>query len=160
MVNPDIELHVGPKLKEFLRNVRSSDGGVSSVKVGIFKESTYDNGVPVAHIAARNEFGVPAQGNDRAAIPERPFFRRGLGAMQDDVIGELKKGIDPMRMVVDERTAQRVGLVAQDHIKRQIETSPTWAAENALLTLIGKEGDAPLQDSDKLKDSISFKVER
>ena len=45
MVNPDVSLHVSPKLRAFLKNV--GKGGVGSVKVGIFKDATYDDGTSV-----------------------------------------------------------------------------------------------------------------
>ena len=59
----------GKKLQRLLRE--AGKGGVSGVKVGFFSTAKYEDGTPVAAVAAWNEFGTKT-------IPERPFFRRAL----------------------------------------------------------------------------------
>ena len=99
-------------------------------------------GHPFAAVAAQHEFGMTEAGSSNV-IPERPFFRRGLAAMEDDVIGVLKGGIDPKTMTVDRRTAEVVGLTAQSHIQRQIETTPVWAVPNSPATIKAKGSSTP-----------------
>jgi hypothetical protein len=47
-----------------------SDANNKSLQVGWFESAKYDDGTPVAGIAAQNEFGNP-----KLSIPPRPFIR-------------------------------------------------------------------------------------
>ena len=81
----------GKKLRRLLRE--AGKGGVSGVKVGFFSTARYEDGTPVAAVAAWNEFGTKN-------IPERPFFRRAIAEMEDGIANIIKAGIDPRRMTV------------------------------------------------------------
>lgn len=63
------ELKGGKKLEQYLANLSRQVDKASSVKVGFLSGSNYDNGTPVAMVAAIQNFGAPARG-----IPPRPFF--------------------------------------------------------------------------------------
>ena len=78
----------GKKLERFLRE--AGKGGVSSVAVGFFADAKYQDGTPVAAVAAWNEFGTKN-------IPERPFFRNALAESERGVSNILAKGIDTKR---------------------------------------------------------------
>ena len=65
----EVKRVVSPAGKNFeiaLKNLQSTKVG----KVGWFQNSKYENGLPVALIAAQNEFGNPSK-----HIPGRPFLR-------------------------------------------------------------------------------------
>ena len=75
---------------------------MKGVKVGFFSTARYEDGTPVAAVAAWNEFGTET-------IPERPFFRNALAESERGVSNILAKGIDTKKMVVDEQLAGRAG---------------------------------------------------
>lgn len=52
-----------------LKTIISGFGG-SRLRVGFFESAQYEDGTPVAYVAAIHEFGAPGQG-----IPPRPFMR-------------------------------------------------------------------------------------
>ena len=101
----------GKKLQRLLRE--AGKGGVSGVKVGFFSTAKYQDGTPVAAVAAWNEFGTKT-------IPERPFFRNALAESERGVANVLKAGIDTKKMVVDEQLAGRVGAHVQGKIQDSI----------------------------------------
>ena len=74
----------GRKLERFLRE--AGRGGVSSVAVGFFSDAKYQDGTPVAAVAAWNEFGTKN-------IPERPFFRQAIAGMEDGIANIIKARI-------------------------------------------------------------------
>ncbi len=90
----------GKKLQRLLRE--AGKGGVSGVKVGFFSTARYEDGTPVAAVAAWNEFGTKT-------IPERSFFRNALAESERGVSNILAKGIETEKMVVDEQLAGRAG---------------------------------------------------
>lgn len=51
----------GSKLEEKLREIAEKAGKANTVRVGFLENSTYPNGLPVAYIAAVNEYGGTAQ---------------------------------------------------------------------------------------------------
>ena len=89
-----------------------------------------------------------------------PFFRRGLAAAEGPILDVLKGGIDPKKMVVDSRTAEAVGLVTQNAIQRESETSESWAVINAESTIEAKGSSGPLRDTGLLRNSLTYKVEK
>lgn len=56
-------------------------------KAGWFPSAKYENGTPVAVIAAQNEYGNPSKG-----IPARPFMRPTVAAKRSGWAKELEKG--------------------------------------------------------------------
>ena len=131
----------GKKLRRLLREAGKS--GVSAVKVGFFSTARYEDGTPVAAVAAWNEFGtephtiaakpgkvlaftgsggetVFSRQVNHPGIPERPFFRRAIAEMKDGVSKIVKSGLDPKKMVVDEQLADRVGLYAAGQVQESI----------------------------------------
>ncbi len=139
----------GKKLQRLLRE--AGKGGVSGVKVGFFSTARYEDGTPVAAVAAWNEFGTET-------IPERPFFRNALAESERSVGRILQAGLDTKKMVVDERLAGRVGA----HVQGQIQESITALKEppNAPETVRRKGSSDPLMDTGTLRNSVSWEVER
>lgn len=56
-------------------------------KAGWFPSSKYEDGTPVAAVAAQNEYGNPAK-----KIPARPFFRPTIAAKQQEWTRHLQEG--------------------------------------------------------------------
>ena len=140
-VSVKVQRRGGKKLQRLLRE--AGKGGVSGVKVGFFSTARYEDGTPVAAVAAWNEFGtgphtiaakpgkvlaftgsggetVFVRQVNHPGIPERPFFRQAIAGMEDGIANIIKAGIDPQRMVVDEQLADRVGLYAAGQVQESI----------------------------------------
>lgn len=63
------QIHGGTKLANALAEISHNLEKVGTLKVGFLSGAKYPNGVPVALIAAVQNYGAP-----RAGIPPRPFF--------------------------------------------------------------------------------------
>ena len=148
-VTVKVQQRGGKKLRRLLRE--AGKGGVSGVKVGFFSTAKYEDGTPVAAVAAWNEFGTET-------IPERPFFRNALAESERSVGRVLQAGLDTKKMVVDEQLAGRVGA----HVQGQIQESITALKEppNAPSTVRAKGSSDPLMDTGTLRNSVSWEVER
>ena len=138
----------GKKLQRLLRE--AGKGGVSGVKVGFFSTAKYEDGTPVAAVAAWNEFGTKT-------IPERPFFRRALAEAERGVSNILAKGIDTKKMVVDERLAGRVGAYVVGRVMESI--SALGSPPNAPSTASRKGSTNPLIDTGMMRASVGWSVE-
>ena len=150
----------GKKLQRLLRE--AGKGGVSGVKVGFFSTARYQDGTPVAAVAAWNEFGTKN-------ITERPFFRRALAEVEDGVSNIIKAGIDTKKMVVDDRLAGRVGEYVAGQVQESITAlkDPPNAPETVARKrkkLHGKKGvgggENPLIDTGFMHDSVTWQVEQ
>lgn len=149
----------GKKLEKFLRE--AGKGGVSGVKAGFFSDATYQDGTPVAAVAAWNEFGTKN-------VPERPFFRWAITEMEDGIANIIKAGIDPQRMVVDDHLADTVGAYAAGQVQESITSlreppnAPSTVARKRK-KLGGKKGvgggENPLIDTGFMRDSVGWSVD-
>ena len=148
-VSVKVQRRGGKKLQRLLRE--AGKGGVSGVKVGFFSTAKYEDGTPVAAVAAWNEFGTET-------IPERPFFRRALAEAEDGIVKVLKQGIDPEKMVVDDRLAGRVGAYVQGEVQESI--TALKEPPNAPETVRRKGSSDPLLDTGTLRNSVDWEVER
>ena len=148
-VSVKVQRRGGKKLQRLLRE--AGKGGVSGVKVGFFSTARYQDGTPVAAVAAWNEFGTKT-------IPERPFFRRALAEAERGVSNILAKGIETKKMVVGEQLAGRVGA----HVQGKIRDSITALKEppNAPETVRRKGSSNPLLDTGTLRNSVDWEVEQ
>lgn len=59
----------GDKADQYIRDLGEKLGRGKTVRVGFLEGATYQNGTPVAMVAAIQNFGAPSRG-----IPPRPFF--------------------------------------------------------------------------------------
>ena len=169
----------GKKLDKFLRE--AGKGGVSSVKVGFFSTAKYQDGTPVAAVAAWNEFGtqpytinaksgkklaftgsdgetVFADSVQHPGIPERPFFRRAIASMEDGIGKIIEAGIDPKKGVVDNNLADTVGAYAQGEVQNSI--LDLKEPPNAPSTIAAKGSDDPLIDEGTMNQSVTWRVEK
>ena len=146
-VSVKVQRRGGKKLQRLLRE--AGKGGVSGVKVGFFSTARYEDGTPVAAVAAWNEFGTET-------IPERPFFRRALAEAERGIIRVLKAGIDTKKMVVGEQLAGRVGAHVTGQVMESISAldSPPNAPSTAR-----KGSTNPLIDTGMMRASVGWSVE-
>ena len=147
-VSVKVQRRGGKKLQRLLRE--AGKGGVSGVKVGFFSTARYQDGTPVAAVAAWNEFGTKT-------IPERPFFRRALAEAERGVSNILAKGIETKKMVVDERLAGRVGAYVAGQVMESI--SALKGPPNAPETIARKGSTNPLIDTGMMRASVGWSVE-
>ena len=123
----------------------------SKVRVGFFSSAKYDDGKPVAEVAAYQEFGIGA------GVPERPFFRQSIAIMEDELPGKLAKLIDPATMTVDAAAADKIGEYAKDVIQGRI--ADFQDPPNAEGTILAKGNDDPLVRTKKMHDSVDYETE-
>jgi len=84
-----VKMKGGEKLKALLQDIAQKVDHVPTLRVGFLENATYPNGMPVAAVAAIQEFGAP-----RAGIPPRPFFRNMIADKEAEwpkAIGQLIK---------------------------------------------------------------------
>jgi hypothetical protein len=74
----------GNKFNQILADMAKQVSSAQAVRVGWLEGAVYPSGVPVALVAAMDEFGVPSRGQ-----PPRPAFRNMIAAKQ----GEWPKAI-------------------------------------------------------------------
>ena len=67
----------GDKLEKALRELARNVSKPGTLRVGFLENATYPSGMPVAAVAALNEYGVPSRGQ-----PPRPFFRNMIADKQ------------------------------------------------------------------------------
>ena len=139
----------GRNLQRILR--QAGKGGVRNVEVGFFSDARYQDGTPVAAVAAWNEFGT-------SKIPSRPFIRNSNAKLKEQLPEILKNGIDPKKNVVEDVLANQIGLLAQATI--QTEIRDLREPPNSPVTIELKGSDNPLIDDGKMRQSTSYKVNR
>ena len=138
----------GKKLEATLK--KAEEARRSKVRVGFFSDAKFEDGKPVAEVAAYQEFGT-------AAIPERPFFRQSIAIMEDELPGKLAKIIDPATMTVDAAAADKIGEYAKDVIQGRI--ADFQDPPNSENTILDKGKDDPLVRTKKMHDSVSYETE-
>lgn len=123
----------------------------TKVKVGFFEEDSYDDGTPVAQVAAWNEYGTSFH-------PERPFMRETLEDRKTR--RALLKGMMAAAKATIHNTgnARRIlatlGLLITEEIKVTIANYP---GSNSARTIAAKGFDRPLYDTGKMLESVKFK---
>ena len=108
----------GHRLKAIIRKALAASG-VENVKVGFFKHSKYNDGTPVAAVAAWNEFGTKS-GGWGGPIPERPFFRQALLKVGPDVEKLIREKVNTETLAVDGNLAESLGEMVASEIRKSI----------------------------------------
>lgn len=145
----------GDRLGNRLRQIRESFEKNNSVLVGVpAGTGSYEDGAPIAVIAAVQEFGS-ADG----VIPERSFLRVPLRQNVEDfravwraLIPKVVRGELTMHQVMSQIGAKAAG-VSQEAIESGIGPA------NAPSTVARKGSSKPLIDSGALRQSITYIVE-
>ena len=144
----------GRKLDKFFRDAkRAAAAQPKAVQVGFFAESKdKETGLPLAHLAALQEFGKPRP----PKIPERPAFRLAIHSFPVTLKPILTKLLDPRKMAVSRAEAKAFGNAAAEVVKRSYEALSSPA--NAAATLKKKSGSSPLIDKGELIKAIKSRV--
>lgn len=137
----------GKKLQAVLK--KAEEARKSQVKVGFLSDAKYPDGKPVAAIAAINEFG-------RGNVPERAFFRQSIAIMEDQLPAKLAKILDPETLTVDAAAADKIGEFAKEVIQDRIRAFVD--PPNTEGTIASKGSDSPLQDTDKMLNSVDYET--
>ena len=138
----------GKKLEAILK--KAEEARRKQVKVGFFSTAKYDDGTPVAANAAIQEFGLGA------SIPERPFFRQSIAIIEQELPAKLAKILDPATLTVDAAAADKIGEFAKETIQGRIRDFKD--PPNAESTILQKGSDSPLQDTDKMLNSVDYET--
>ena len=139
----------GRKLKAHLRKAQRAKS-VKGVDVGFFASAQYQDGTPVANVAAKNEFGG-------GYSPPRPFFRQSNSSVKDELYNLLKSQVDPATLAVTPIVAELAGNLLQGNIKVTIQKLRN--PPNAPSTIARKKGKSnPLIDSGLMRRSVTYKV--
>jgi hypothetical protein len=104
------------KAQALIKNLGNLDG--AGVRVGFFEGSKYDNGTPVAQVAAAQEFGSPAQG-----IPPRSFMRQAIAQKSRWWAQLVKAGMDEVaegKQTTPHQVWDKVGLKAAGDVRKAI----------------------------------------
>lgn len=108
------------------------------VRVGFFESSAYEDGTPVAYVAAIQEFGY-------GAIPARPFIRPTIAEQREAWRKTLRQGF---KAAIDERITvmhmlEQFGMAAAGQIKVTISkiTDPPLSPITLLLRQKRKNGE-------------------
>lgn len=136
------------KLDQLRRQVSENSG----VYVGVPSGGSYDDGTPLAVIAAANEFGT-------STIPERSFLRVPLRANQEEFAKVFRAQLPLVAsgelslFQLMEQLGARAVSVSQEAISGGIQPG------NAESTLERKDSSTPLIDTGRLRQSITHVVE-
>ena len=138
----------GKKLQEVFKN--AGNGGIKHVDVGFFSSARYPNGIPVAAVAAWNEFGTKK-------IEERPFFRIANAENELNLIRIITTQVDPLTMVITKRIGGLLGVSQQGAVQKSMVD--LREPENAESTIARKKGKTnPLIDTGRMNRSVTYKV--
>lgn len=153
MISTTAQVIGGNKLDSFLRN--AGKGSIDEIQVGFFESARYSDGTPVATVALWNEFGTR---NPDGSIhtPERPFFRNALRKSRRKISRLIAQEVDPKTMVVERRTAERVGALVQGEIQREIVR--LRIPPNAPSTIRSKGSSNPLVNDRVMTLAVSWNV--
>ncbi|MGJ0509056.1 MAG: hypothetical protein ACR652_18435 [Methylocystis sp.] len=134
-------------------------------KVGFFPSSKYEDGTPVAYVAAIQEFGSPAQG-----IPPRSFMRSTIAEKSPEWRAIADQGSRAMLNgnATGEQVLEAIGLKAAGDIRETISKLTTPALKPATVAArLSKRADKqtvglltkPLVDTGTLLNAVSSAVE-
>ena len=158
MASGHVQFKGGKKLEKLLRE--AGKRGVKQVEVGFFESAKYEDGTPVAAVAAIHEFGAKN-------IRERPFFRQAVTQMQDGVATIVRSGIDAEKMIVDDQLAHQVGTYAAAAVQESITAlSHPGLAESTKRSRVARHGKKrgsnanPLVDTGFMRASVTYEVAR
>ena len=130
--------------------------GVRDIEVGFFATAKYEDGTPVAAVAAWNEFGT--QRGDEVHVPERPFFRQAIDQAEGKVFDHLVDHVDGETLVVTERLGDDLAEIVVGEIQQRI--ADLREPPNAPSTKAAKGSSNPLIDDGTLRTSVTYRVER
>lgn len=124
----------------------------TEVKVGVFDNAKYPDGVSVAQVAAYNEYGTRFH-------PERPFMAETFAdsGVRAKIVAIIKQAvISAMKgKGASRRILETLGRYAADQVKMTIQSYP---GSNSPSTIARKGFDRPLYESGLMLESMTFKI--
>lgn len=166
-------------IKEKLKSI-----GNRKIRVGWFKESTYDGKTPVAQVAVWNEYGVPnipvtdkmrgflganglhlKKSTTHLHIPARPFMRTCCDDNRGKWKEEMQNGVQAVlagNVTAEQMTEMIGGMVAGD-LQESISKVRTPPLSTATVMFRqnrkgGASSDQPLNDTGLMIASVTYKV--
>lgn len=133
----------------------------AKLQVGWFDTAQYEDGTPVAYVAAIQEFGSSAQG-----IPPRPFMRPTIeqqrAAWRDSIAAGMRTVLEGKRTAKE--VLGRVGLLAAGNVGESIEAVTSPALKQSTLDARQRRKNTPgvsrkpLVDTGQMFQSVDYKV--
>jgi hypothetical protein len=162
-----ITIKGGDVLKQTLARIAANLSTAKQVEVGWNKDATYpanhrNGGLPVAYIAAINEFGYSGNkmmntpdGND-APIPPRPFFRTMIATNKGHYSSDLGAALR-----ANEFDAHAALTVLGTEIGTELKkTIIGWSSPgNSAVTIARKGFDDPLNETGEMQSTVNHWVE-
>ena len=102
------------KLKKIAKNSKKT-----RITAGFYKDAKYEDGTPVAQVAAANNFGTLDSGG---FIPPRPFFNDAINENKDKWAEDYSKALKKTDYDI-ERSAKLVGEEMRADIQEKINTN-------------------------------------
>lgn len=151
-MKPKAQITGGQRIRQRLQSMARRGTG-ANLSVGVPADAgTYEDGTPVATVAAYNEFGT-------SKTPERSLLRVPLRANQEVWLSVMRSGM-PKVLDGDMSLAQMLSVTGDTaaRISQQsiLERIPP---PNAPSTLAQKDRNTPLIDTERLINSITYRVE-
>ena len=141
----------GDRLERLVREARRA--GVPSIDVGFFSTARYQDGTPVAAVAAAHEFGVRLREGGQE-IPERPFFRQAIARIERRLPDMLASQI--VNGQVEPGVAGRIGAWAAGEVQASIVR--LREPPNSPATIARKGSSNPLIDTGHMRQSVTWRV--
>jgi len=140
----------GTRLAGYLRDLSRKVSRGAALKVGFLEGATYEDGTPVAMIAAIQNWGAPSRG-----IPPRPFFTNMVRDKSDGwgpALGRI--------MEANDFDAKRSLALMGEGIAGQLRQSiiDTNSPPLAQSTIDRKGFDKPLVDTSHMLNSVDYEV--
>ena len=123
------------------------------VRIGVQEGQQYEDGTPVAYVAAIHEYGAPEVG-----IPPRPFLRTTVAEKRKEWTGQMRDGVAAVMhgAASVEQSLEMIGMGAAGDVKKTISTVSSPPLKQAT---IARKGHAkPLVETGLLLQSITSKV--
>lgn len=140
----------GDKLARKLDEIAQGLSKALKLKVGFLENAKYEDGTPVAMIAAIQNFGAP-----RAGIPPRPFFTY----MVNKRSGQWPKALAFLLKKYDydaTKALDALGKAIEGQLQKSILDTNSPALKKA--TSDRKGFDKPLVDTHKMENSVGHEV--
>jgi hypothetical protein len=141
----------GDKLNMALAKITDGLNQAKKLDVGFMSGATYEDGTPVAMVAAIQNFGAP-----EANIPARPFFTNMINAKGDgwgERLASIYKGADYKGKVA----FKRFGYAVASDLQQSIISTNDPALEPS--TIAAKGFSKALIDTGHMINSVTFNVD-
>jgi hypothetical protein len=141
-------------IKDVLTALKNANS--EGLQVGWFSSANYDDGVPVAGVAALQEFG-----NDK--IPPRPFFRPAIEDNKQDWVSLVGEGATAMLAgdVTMNDVLDGLGLAVQGDVKQAIIDGDHATLSDSTIKARRAKGNTntdPLRDTGIMLATLTYEV--